>query len=1045
MKHIFPKKPWKWTTLDHKVQMQWKVPLSIMYAVIILLSIHVPQAVLAQTAEISGTVISGEDQQPIPGATVLVKGSGTGTVTDLDGNFTVKVNEPATAVLSISFVGYVTQEISVNNQSTIQVELDPDVSQLDEVVVVGYGETKRKDLTGSVVSMDSKNIQEANKVNAFQALQGQVAGVNIQAADNKPGGGFNVRIRGSNTINANETVEQGGFNPGQNPLFVVDGIFVNDISFLNPADIERMDVLKDASATAIYGSRGSNGVVIIETKKGSEGKMTVQYDNYIGVKEAYNLPDMLQGEEFVQYFRDAVVGNFYASGDFSVNAGDVNLSDYMRPNELENVANGDYVNWIDLIQHNGMQQNHTLSLNGGNDKTVYGIGVAYTQDEGTFEGEDYERYTIRGNLSSKLSDLFSVAFNNYASFAIRNEGSREGLRSAYRLRPTGTPFDENGDPQFFPLQGETFITNPLFEPDNITRETRTLNYLSNLSLSFTPVENLKISSNFSPNIEFSRYGEYRGRYAKSTSGQQGNTRAEVNNRNRISYTWDNIVNYNLEFGSDHRLNTTFVYSLFMDRYENYLMQRRNYGTDEFLFYNIDAGSDLRTADGGFSKQTLESYTARVNYAFKDKYLLTLTGRYDGSSILAEQNKWAFFPSAAFAWRIIDEGFMQDQNFIADLKLRLSYGETGNNGTGGGLVPLGSLSLIGNNFTNIGDQVTQTAYVTNLANQDLTWEKTKEFNFGLDFGFFNNRLYGSLDIYHRKNTGIIFFRPISTVSGFSGVFQNVGEAENKGIELGLNSVNIHTGDFKWTTSLNFAKNNNKITKLYGDLDQILFGVQAGSYVHKVGEPVGSIYSYVFDGIWQLDEADEAQSYGQQPGQVRVRDLNDDGSIDADDRTVIGSNMPKWSGGIANTFNYKNWDFTFFVRTNQGAVSASYFHISHSGGFDSTPARFNSLQTNYWTPDNPSNEWFQPSNNGPFSEPLTYHDVSFVKVGYITLGYNFKQPVLDALKIQNLRLYFTAQNPFTFTNYEGWDPENAARNSWGSAYMSRIFMGGINVKF
>lgn len=319
MKHIFPKKPWKWTTLDHKVQMQWKVPLSIMYAVIILLSIHVPQAVLAQTAEISGTVISGEDQQPIPGATVLVKGSGTGTVTDLDGNFTVKVNEPATAVLSISFVGYVTQEISVNNQSTIQVELDPDVSQLDEVVVVGYGETKRKDLTGSVVSMDSKNIQEANKVNAFQALQGQVAGVNIQAADNKPGGGFNVRIRGSNTINANETVEQGGFNPGQNPLFVVDGIFVNDISFLNPADIERMDVLKDASATAIYGSRGSNGVVIIETKKGSEGKMTVQYDNYIGVKEAYNLPDMLQGEEFVQYFRDAVVGNFYASGDFSVN------------------------------------------------------------------------------------------------------------------------------------------------------------------------------------------------------------------------------------------------------------------------------------------------------------------------------------------------------------------------------------------------------------------------------------------------------------------------------------------------------------------------------------------------------------------------------------------------------------------------------------------------------------------------------------------------------------------------------------------------------
>ncbi|WP_205745011.1 SusC/RagA family TonB-linked outer membrane protein [Echinicola pacifica] len=999
----------------------------------------------AQGSEVRGTVISGEDQQPIPGATVLIKGSSTGTITDLDGKFSINVKDPQTSTLMISFVGYISQELSVNNQSNFDITLEPDVAQLDEVVVVGYGEVKRKDLTGSVVSMDSKNIQEANKVNAFQALQGQVAGVNIQVADNKPGGGFNVRIRGSNTINANETVDQGGFNPGQNPLFVVDGIFVNDISFLNPADIQRMDVLKDASATAIYGSRGTNGVIIIETKKGVKGQLSVQYDNYIGVKEAYNKPDMLQGEEFVQYFRDAVVGNFYSSGDFSVDSDDVNLEDYMRPNELENIANNKYTNWINLVKHNGMQQNHSVSINGGSDQTVYGLGIAYTQDEGTFEGEDYERFTIRGNLSSKLSELFALSFNNYASFSVRNEGSREGLRSAYRLRPTGTPFEDSGDPQFFPLEGESFITNPLFEPANITRETRSLNYLSNLSLAFTPHKNLKISTNFSPNIEFNRYGEYRGLYAKSTSGNQGNRRADVTNGNHISYTWDNIVNYNLEFGSDHRLNTTFVYSLFMDRYENYRMQRRNFSTDEFLFYNIDAGSDVREVEGGFSKQTLESYTARVNYAFKDKYLVTLTGRYDGASILAADNKWAFFPSAAFAWRIIDEDFMKDQNFFGDLKLRLSYGETGNNGSGGGLGPLGSLSLIGNNFTNLGDQVIQTAFVNNLANQDLTWEKTKEFNVGLDFGFFNNRLYGSLDLYNRKNTGIIFYRPLPTVTGQPGVFENVGEAVNKGVELGLNSVNIHNGDFKWTTSLNFAKNVNEITKLYGDFDQILFGVQAGSYAHKVGEPIGSIYSYVFDGIWQLDEVDEAQSFGQQPGQVRVKDINNDGLINSDDRTTIGSNLPTWTGGISNTFNYKNWDFTFFVRTSQGAISTSYFHISHSGGFDSTPARFNSLQTNYWTPDNPSNEWYQPSNNGPFSEPLTYQDVSFVKVGYITLGYQFDQPILEALKIKSLRVYFTAQNPFTFTSYEGWDPENASRNSWGSAYSSRIFMGGLNVKF
>lgn len=995
--------------------------------------------------EIDGTVISGEDGLPIPGVTVMINGTNIGTVTNMDGYYQINVTDPANAVLTFSFVGYLRKEVPVRNQSTMDVVLEPDVAQLDEIVVIGYGETKRRDLTGAVASMNAEAIRETNKVSPFEALQGQVAGVNIQAADNKPGGAFNVRIRGSNTINANETVEQGGFNAGQNPLFVVDGIFVNDINFLNPNDIARMDVLKDASATAIYGSRGSNGVIIIETKKGVKGKVTVQYDNYVGVKQAYNLPDMLQGEEFVEYFRDAIVGNRFAAGDLTFSRSDVNLSDFMRPNELQNIANGNYTNWIDLIKQEGMQQNHALSFNGGSDNTMYGFGLSYTEDEGTIPGERFDRFTLRGNVNSNLSRYVTVGFSNYASFSTRNEGSREALRSAYRLRPTGTPFDENGNPVFFPLEGETFITNPIFEPQSMTMETRTFNYLGNLSLTVNPSPNLRITSNLSPNIEFMRFGEYRGRYNKSTSGNVENTRADVTNGNRISYTWDNIINYNANLGADHVLNGMFVYSQFLDRYENYRMQRRNYSTDQFLFYNIEAGSDVRDVTSGMTRQTLESFTTRINYTFKDRYLFTLTGRYDGSSILAEGNKWAFFPSAAFAWRISDEGFMQDQNFFGDLKLRLSYGETGNNGSGGGLQPLGSQSLIGNRFTNIGGNVIQTAFVTGLANQNLTWERTKEYNIGLDFGFFQNRVYGSMDLYHRQNTDIIFFRPTPTVTGFSGVFENVGEASNRGIELMLNSVNIDTRNFKWTTNLNFARNINKITKLYGELDEILFGVQAGSYIHRVGHPVGSIFSWQFDGIWQLDQLEEARSYGQQPGQVRVADINNDGRIDADDRTILGANMPDWTGGIGNTLAYKSFDFTFFVHTLQGAVSPSYFHISHSGGFDATPARFNSLKTNYWTPDNPSNEWYQPSNNGPYAEALTYHDVSFVKVGYITLGYTFNQNLLDALRVGSLRFYLTAQNPFTFTSYEGWDPENAARNSWGAAFMSRTLIGGLNVKF
>ena len=1008
------------------------------------LLLFIGTAAAQQTNNIRGRVLDANTQEPLAGVTVSEKETSNSTKTDAQGNFELRIQNRQSS-LTISYLGYEAQEVSANSQAPLTIRLEDSNTALDEVVIIGYGQTKRSDVTGSVSSMDSKAIQQTNKTNAFQAMQGQVAGVNIQAGDNKPGASFNVRIRGANTINSSETIENNGYSAGQNPLYVVDGIFVNDISFLNPSDIERMDILKDASATAIYGSRGTNGVIIIETKRGTKGRTVVSYENYFGSKQAYHLPDMLQGEDFVQFFKDAVVGNQYASGNLDYTLADVNLADFLRPNEIENINNNQFVNWIDLVDKNGFQTNHTFSVSGGGDKATYGAGLAYTKDEGTFGNEGYERFTLRGNVSAPVLPKVTFNYNNYVAFATRNQGSLEGLRSAYRLRPTGSAYDANGAPQFFPLDGETFITNPLFEPDNWTLEDRTLNYLGNISLAYTPINGLRLSTNFSPNIEFQRNGEYRGRYSKSTSGKQENTRANVINGNRISWTWDNIVNYDTHFGEDHSLSGTFVYSLFMDRLENYQMQRSNFATDSFLFYNIQAGSVINSMTSALTKQTLESYTGRLNYGYKSRYLLTLTGRYDGSSILAPGNKWAFFPSAAFAWRIINEPFLKTQQTVSDLKLRLSYGETGNNGTGGGLAPLGSQSLVGSGFTTIGDEVVETNYITNLANKNLTWEKTKEWNAGLDFGLFGNRLTGTVDVYNRKNTGIIFFRPTATVTGYSGVFENVGEAQNRGVEVLLNSKNINHENFKWTTSLNFATNKNKLTKLYGNLDEIIFGVQGGSYIHRVGESIGSIYTWDFDGIWQLDQVDEARKFGQQPGQVRVKDIDGNGVINADDRVIIGHNLPDWTGGITNTFNYKNIDFSFFVHTSQGAISSSYFHMSHSGGFDSTPARFNSLKTNYWTPDNPSNEWYQPSNNGPYTEPLNYQDVSFIKVGYITLGYNFTNVLLEKLKLQSVRVYATAQNPFVFTSYEGWDPETAVRNSYGSAHMTRTFMAGLNINF
>jgi TonB-linked SusC/RagA family outer membrane protein len=991
---------------------------------------------------ISGKVSTGGEN--LVGVTVTEKGSTNSTFTDVNGRYILSL-KGSSPVLVFSFVGFNNVEETVGNRTEINVQMSESTQSLEEVVIIGYGQAKKSDLTGSVSSLNAESIQKANKTNAFQAMQGQVAGVNLQMTDNKPGGAFNVRIRGSNTINSGEAIENAGYSAGQNPLYIVDGIFVNDISFLNPGDIDQMDILKDASATAIYGSRGTNGVVIIKTKGGSRGRLSVSYDNYFGSKESYHRPEMLQGEEFVEYFKDAVVGLQWAGGNTNFTKADVDLSKYMRPNELANIAAGNYTDWVKLVDKKGFQTNHTLGLAGGNDNTTYGLGMAYTKDEGTFEGEAFERYTMRANINSKILPNVTLGYTNYIALSTRDEGSKEGLRSAYRLRPTGSVYDDNGALQFFPLQGESFITNPLFEADNWVNQTRTLNYLGNLSLEIRPLKNLKFTTNFSPNVEFTRMGEYRGRYSKATSGSQQNTRAIVINRNRMSYTWDNIINYDLPINDDHQVNATFVYSQFYDRNEVYNAERRNYTTDQYLFYNLAAGSVLQSATSGLSKQTLESYTARLNYNFRGKYLLTLTGRYDGSSMLAANNKWAFFPSAAIAWRLVDEDFMKNQATFSDLKVRLSYGQTGNNGTGGGLNPLASLSLIGTNFVNIGDAVMQTAFVSGLANQELTWERTNEWNLGLDFGMLKNRLTGTLDIYNRKNTNIIFFRPVPSATGYSGVFDNVGEATNKGVELGISSKNIVKKDFRWTTSLNFASNRNKITQLYGGLDEILFSVQGGSYIHKVGHPIGSIYSYVFDGIWQLNEAEAAKKVGQLPGQVKVKDLDGNGVINADDRTVLGSAMPKWTGGITNTFDYKNFDFSFFLYTSQGAVSNSYFHLSHSGGFDSTPARFNSQKRNFWTPENPSNEWYQPSNNGPYTQALQYQDVSYVKVGYITLGYSLNQAFLDKIRVKSARVYLTGQNPFTFSKYDGFDPETAVRNSYASAHMTRTWMGGINIKF
>lgn len=1002
---------------------------------------------LQDVINVTGKVVDPETNEGLPGVTVLAKGTTNGTITDVEGNYKISVDPQATLVFS--FVGYAPMEVAVNGRTTIDVSMELDVQSLEEVVVIGYGEVKRADLTGSVVSMDSKQIEKTNKVDAISSLQGQVPGVVIQRTDNRPGGGnFNIRIRGSSTINNDETAFRGGYVPGQNPLFIVDGMFVNDISFLNPADIERMDVLKDASATAIYGSRGSNGVVIIKTKRGSSGKLTVRYNNYFGVKQATHLPPIMDAEKFYNLAVDMGVGREFATGNLNFTRDDVDINTYMSAGLQQNYADGVDTDWIDLISQNGFQTNHTVDLGGGTETTVYNIGLGYTFDEGAVKGEDFTRYNLRGNLSSDLTDWLNLSYNNYVTVGKVNEGSWEGFRSAYRLKPLFSPYNEDGSMRFDFLPDEHQITNPLFDAKNVTRENKYLQYLGDIAVKLKPVKGLTVTTRFSPNIKYTRYGEFRGLYSKSVTGDPANRRAQVNHFNDFSYTWDNILNYEYSPGDAHSFNATFVYSQFSERHESYATQVRNFTTDDFLFYNQDAGASIRELSGDFWKQTLQSYTTRLNYLLMGKYLLTVTGRYDGSSILAEGNKWAFFPSAALAWRLGDEGFMQAVSVISDAKVRLSYGQTGNNGSGAGLGPLRTQSLLANRITNINDAAVQTAYITDLANKDLTWERTTELNLGVDFGLMKNRIYGSVDVYNRKTRDIIFSRQLPYVTGFPGTFQNIGEVSNKGVEVALNTVNVVSGDFKWTTGINFAANRNTVNRLNDEVEELIFWAGA-SQIHRVGEPMGSIYDYQFDGIWQLDEAAEAAEYGQYPGQVRVKDIDGDGEITPeDDRTIIGNTTPKWTGGITNTVNYKNLDFSVFVYTSQGNMFRSAFHghnaFPHAEG--SEPNRlFSSYDVNYWTPDNPSDEWYQPGNAGPHVGAIFYRDVSYVRVGYMTLGYTLPKTVLDRAGIGNLRVYVMAQNPFTFSDYDGWDPESASRDTWGLTFFTRTFMTGLNLTF
>ena len=1021
---------------------------------LMLLMFGVSFASLAQT-QVTGVVVD-ETNVPLPSATVQEKGTSNGVVTDFDGNFTITVSQQG-ATLTFSYIGFETKEIVWDGSTDLTVQLLPSSTGLDEVVVIGYGSVKRSDLTGAVASLNNETVTEQRKTDIGQAIQGRIAGVDVRTLNSKPGAPLSIQIRGNTVITANQGSERDGVSdditsdPDQ-PLYVVDGVFFDNINVLNPADIEQIDILKDVSATAIYGARGANGVVIITTKNGIEGVTRITYDVTFGLRSATNLPDFLSGDEYVEFVDDVLRAREWLGTDFSIDAyNNVAIdrsTEFQSPEELANVANRTYTDWAGLLRETGIQTSHTLGVSGGNNGLVYNASLGYLKDEGVMGIEDFERYNISLSASKKLNDKLTLGVKTYLALSEREAGSPELFRSSLRLAPTVSAFDANGELVVLPdVQDQRFI-NPFFEAQgSYTAETRSLDVIANVFLNYKHNDFFNFKTQFSPTVTSSRFGEFRGLLTRNSRNDPTRVRSSYDTRLRTSYTWDNIADFNFNIAQGHNLKTTLITSLFFDNTEGNDTEVRNFDTDAFSFFNTEGGTDIRAFGTFQTQETLASFAARLNYNIQDKYLFTFTGRYDGSSKLAAGNQWDFFPSAAFAWRASQEEFLKETNWLNNLKFRVSYGESGNDNV---VDPFGSFAFLNQSSFLFGTDLATGQFVETLPNSELTWEVSRELNLGVDLAILNNRINLSFEYYNKTTDGSILARALSSVSGFGDdglptTVGNFGSVRNKGVELTLNTVNLRTNNFSWRTSFNFSTNDNEILELFGDTDQIPISTDNRfNGVLQVGAPIDAVWSYEVDGIYGTEDLEEAQSFGFLPGQYRFVDQNGDGAITQEDRVVLGSQSPDWIAGMTNTFNYKNLELNVQVNTRQGTFGHSEF-LQNFSTFQGDRAVFNSLDQDYWTPLNQDAKFPSPEYGEDSSFSWFNTSFDFVRIGNIGLGYTFPQTILDKFGMSSIRLSLDVQNTFTFTDFAGPDPETGLNNSFGQTYAIKTFLFGLKVAY
>ncbi|MBO2543180.1 TonB-dependent receptor [Salegentibacter sp. BDJ18] len=949
------------------------------------------------TALVRGTVTDNSGM-PIPGVNVIEKGTDNGTVTNFDGQFSIDV--PTDAYLQFSFIGYATVEFPVDGRANLDVEMAPDASALNEIVVVGYGTQKKSDLTGSVSSVSTDELNQYPAIDATQALQGRAPGVSVTSSNGEPGAAARIRIRGGTSINASS-----------DPLYVVDGFA--GATPPQPGDIASIEVLKDASATAIYGSRGANGVVLVTTKRGSSGKTQIELNTSYSFQEVGNRLDMLNGEQFAEYINEVY------QNDGSSNIPFENPSSY-----------GQGTDWQNEIFRSGKLQNYQLSASGGMENMRFYTSLNYFGQEGVVINSEYERISGLLNLSFDINENIRAGAKMLVTRTerdgIRTQESSGGtadagvIGAALKFEPTQGIFDENGNYTI------SQIGDPHDNPIAVAREreNNTINDLfqGNSFVEIDLLNDFQFRTSLGVQINNSRNGNYvpTTLVAGRNTGGSGSI-ASGKYTNAIT---ENYLTYSKEFNEIHSFNLMGGYSYQAYRAESWTASNRQFISDGFSFWNLGGGSNFQSPSSALNEWALSSFYGRINYSLMDRYLLTFTGRNDGSSRFGANNKWAFFPSGAFAWNIGRESFMENWDDLSQFKIRTSYGVTGNTEIGS----YQSLARFSPTLAVIGGNQVNAVRPTAVANQNLSWESTQQTNIGLDIGFWNNRLNFTADYYYKLTEDLLYSVPLPQYSGYSSSLQNVGSLENKGWEFALNTINWD-GDFSWRTDFNISFNRNEIISLpggeirYSNVPAHLLGPE--SQLLREGEVVGAFYGRIFDGIYQEGDDFSAEP-DKVPGDVKFVDINNDGTVNGEDRTIIGNPHPDFVYGFNNDFAYKNFDLTVFIQGSEGNDMMNFTRMELDWMAGKSNATTDAL--NRWTPNNTSTDIPRASgSHSPQVSTRFVEDGSYVRLKNIVLGYNLPESTSEMLKINNLRLYVSAQNVFTITDYTGYDPEVSYQDS------------------